>query len=78
MLDYFIRAFYGDSMSDLITNWIRPGPFVIFHYFNRNWNCCDYEAPFITRISRERGIATHFDIRAVSELISNVILHGIY
>jgi len=30
-------------MSDLIANWIRPGSFVIFHYFNRNWNCCDYK-----------------------------------
>lgn len=30
-------------MSDLIANWIHPGSFVIFHYFNRNWNCCDYE-----------------------------------
>lgn len=64
MLDYFIRAFYGDSMSDLIANWIRPGSIVIFHYFNCNWNCCDYEAPFIMRISCERGIATHFNTRA--------------
>lgn len=47
-------------MSDLIANWIRPGSFVIFHYFNRNWNCCDYGVLLSCAFSKCR-IVTHFN-----------------